>query len=72
MSHIMMCLQLNSDYLKVAKIVSVGPTISTTGQVYLYLGNDIDNCMVVNIDPAGINFRSRINGEEFVLWRINK
>ena len=36
--------------------------IGEKGQLYLYFGQDLNNRMMINIDPAGINFRSTVNG----------
>lgn len=45
--------------------------MNENGQVYVYYGNDINNCFAFNMDPVGINFRIFQNGVEKKLWHID-
>lgn len=58
------------SYSKTNRIVSVYADVARKGQVYFYIGESTSNCMVINIDPSCINFRSRINGSEERMWTI--
>lgn len=44
--------------------------IGEKGQLYLYFGQDLNNRMMINIDPAGINFRNTVNGVTKKMWDI--
>lgn len=52
-------------------MVKISPTMNENGQVYVYYGNDINNCFAFNMDPVGINFRIFQNGVEKKLWHID-
>lgn len=61
---------LNTTNNKTKSIVGIYANVARKGQVYLYIGSSNENCMVINIDSSGINFRSRINGSEERMWTI--
>lgn len=61
---------LNTTNNKTNSIVGIYANVARKGQAYLYIGSSNENCMVINIDPSGINFRSRINGSEERMWTI--
>lgn len=52
----------NLLYSKINGLIKVDVQIGEKGQLYLYFGQDLNNRMMINIDPAGINFRSTVNG----------
>ena len=58
-------------YSRTNRIVSVYADVARKGQVYFYIGENANNCMAINIDPSGVNFRSRINGSEERMWTIH-
>ena len=51
-------------------IIKTTSQISENGQVFILIGNNENNCMVINVDPAGINFRSTVAGVEKRMWDI--
>ena len=42
-------------YSNINGLIKVDVQIGEKGQVYLYFGQDLNNRMMINIDPAGIN-----------------
>ena len=51
-------------------IIKTGFQVSEKGQVFIFIGQNENNCMVINVDPAGINFRSTVAGVEKRMWDI--
>ena len=62
-----LCFYYNS---KINGLIKVDAQIGEKGQVYLYFGQDLNNRMMINIDPAGINFRSTVDGVTKKMWDI--
>lgn len=60
----------NLLYSKINGLIKVDVQIGEKGQLYLYFGQDLNNRMMINIDPAGINFRSTVNGVTKKMWDI--
>ena len=57
-------------YSNINGLIKVDVQIGEKGQVYLYFGQDLNNRMMINIDTAGINFRSTVDGVTKRMWDI--
>lgn len=67
---------INGNYATIASktrgLVGFDVQVKENGQVYLFFGVNAKNCMVINFDPGGINFRHRDNGADTMIWSIIK